>query len=72
MVGVGVIEAFGEAVDEDARVGGFDFDFWVRPVVVVDREEDVASGAVGIVAERSVFALPSGLVRAVYQVVPDH
>jgi hypothetical protein len=42
VVGVGVVEAFAEAVDEDAWVGILELDERVRAIVVVDGQENVA------------------------------
>ena len=46
VAGVGVVEAFGEPVDEDAGVRVVEFDFRVGAVGVRDGEEDVAVGGV--------------------------
>ncbi|TLD12353.1 uncharacterized protein PgNI_02921 [Pyricularia grisea] len=59
--GVGVTEPFGEAVDEDARVGALDLDVRVGAVAVVDGQEDVSGrGAAG-----AGCALAKGAVLAV-------
>ena len=43
MRSVGVAEALGESVDENARVRIDDIDFGVGPVGVIDWEEDVSN-----------------------------
>ncbi|TLS26770.1 hypothetical protein PpBr36_05415 [Pyricularia pennisetigena] len=59
--GVGVAEALGEAVDEDARVRALDLDVRVGAVAVVDGQEDVsgrgAAGARSALAKGAVLAV---------------
>ncbi len=48
MVGVGIVVAFAEAVDEDAWIWRDDVDVRVGAVVVIDRKEDVAHASIRI------------------------
>lgn len=50
MVGVGVIEAFGESVDEYTGIWRVDFDLRIRSVLMVDRQEQVPGRLVRITA----------------------
>lgn len=42
MVGVGIVEPFGEAIDENPGIGRLHHDFGIRPVIVRDGKENVA------------------------------
>ena len=55
-----VVEAFGKAVDEDARVRSFNLDFWVGAVIVAHWQEDIPSRFVRVVgAKRTIGASAS-------------
>ena len=73
MIGVGIIEAFGESIDEDAGIGGLDINLRVRAVIVRDGEEDIPRHLVRIVP------LPESATRSVgvfaiiiQQMIPNH
>lgn len=43
VIGIWIVESFGEAVNENARVRCFHLDVGIGPIVMVDWQEDVAS-----------------------------
>ena len=58
MVGVRVVEAFREAIDENAWVRGLNLDFRIRAIVVTYWEEKISGGLVRVAgAERAVLTL---------------
>jgi hypothetical protein len=48
VVGIGVIEPFGESVDKDAGIWRYDVDLGIGPVIVFDWQEDVSSRKIGV------------------------
>ena len=71
VVGIGIIEAFGETVDEDTRIWGLNINLRIRTVVVFDGKEDIASGLVGIVAKGAILAC-TRLIHIVNKMITDH
>ncbi len=63
MVGVGVVKAFAESVDEDSGVRGVEFDLRVGAIVVIDRQEDAANGVFTFARGVLAFLLRHSTVR---------
>jgi len=72
VIGIWVIEAFREAVDEDTRVRGLDIDFRVRTIGMADGQEKIASRLVRISgAKGAVIACACALALIVKEVIAN-
>ena len=72
VVGVGIVEAFGKAVHEDAWIWCFDFDFGIGPIVVCQWEEEISGALVRIVgAERAILTTATMFALVTHHMISD-
>ncbi len=72
MAGVGVVEAFGKAVNEDAGIGVVQFHLRVGAVRMGDGEEDVARRSLGGACKRAILASAPSLVVVAHNMIVEH